>query len=74
MSFLKELGAKWLTDMFDYMYLHKNALVIVNGFVRSGITGAFDNHHQFGTLNDEETVDASSNSSFDSSFDSFDSD
>ena len=41
----------------------------MNGFVRSGITGAFDNHHQFGTSNDEETIGASSYSSFDS-FDS----
>ena len=69
---LKELGAKWLGDMFDY--LCENPLLIVNRFVRSGTTGAFDNHHQFWTSNDEETVDACSNSSFDSSFDSSDSD
>ena len=62
---LKELGVKWLVDMFDY--LHENPLLILNGFVCSGITGAFDNHHQSGTSNYEEPVDACSNSSFDSS-------
>ena len=39
-SLLKELGAKWLLETFEYVC--NNTQVVVNGFVRSGITGAFD--------------------------------
>ena len=37
---LKEKGAKWLVDMFDYIAI--NPQFIVNGFARSGILGALD--------------------------------
>lgn len=37
---LKELGAKWLVDAATY--ISSNPQVIVNGFIRSGITGAID--------------------------------
>ena len=33
---MKELGAKWLTDMTEY--LSANPQFVVNGFVCSGIT------------------------------------
>ena len=35
---LKEIGAKWLVDMADY--ISENPQFIVNGFIHSGITGA----------------------------------
>ena len=35
---LKEVGAKWLVDMATYIC--SNPQLIVNGFIRSGITGA----------------------------------
>ena len=41
---LKEIGAKWLVDMA--MYIGNNPQFIVNGFVRSGITGALDGYTQ----------------------------
>ena len=37
---LKELGAKWLIQMAEY--LADNPQIIVNGFLRAGITGALD--------------------------------
>ena len=37
---MKELGAKWLTDMAEY--LTSNPQFIVNGFIRSGISHALD--------------------------------
>ena len=40
---LKEIGAKWLVDMASY--ISRNPQFIVNGFIRSGITGALDAHY-----------------------------
>ena len=37
---LKELGAKWLVEMFEY--IADNPQFIVNGFIRAGIPGALD--------------------------------
>ena len=37
---MKELGAKWLTDMTGY--LASNSQFIVNGFIRSGVSHALD--------------------------------
>lgn len=37
---MKELSAHWLLDMAEY--LSDNPLFIVNGFIRSGITSAYD--------------------------------
>ena len=37
---MKELGAKWLTDMAEY--LASNPQFIVNGFIHSGISHALD--------------------------------
>ena len=37
---LKEVGAKWLVKMAEY--IAENPQLIVNGFIRSGITGALD--------------------------------
>ena len=39
---LKELGAKWMVKMAEYFA--ENPQIIVNGFVRAGITGALDGH------------------------------
>lgn len=40
MPLMKEISAKWLVDMAEY--LSDNPQIIVNGFVRSGIPGALD--------------------------------
>lgn len=37
---MKELGAKWLVDMADY--ISNNPQMIVNGFIHSEITGSID--------------------------------
>ena len=37
---LKELGARWMVEMAEYFA--DNPQVIVNGFVKAGITGALD--------------------------------
>ena len=48
---LKELGAKWLVGMAEY--LHEKPLFIVNEFIHSGITAAFDGENQSETLDDD---------------------
>ena len=40
MSVLKEVGAQWLVEMAKYF--EENPQLIVNGFIRAGITGALD--------------------------------
>ena len=40
MPLMKEISAKWLVDMAQY--LSDNPQIIVNGFIRSGIPGALD--------------------------------
>ena len=52
MQVVKQVGAKWLVEMADY--ISDNPQFIVNGFVRSGITGTLD-----GVLQDEEADDDS---------------
>ena len=37
---LKEVGAKWLVDMFEY--IASNPQIILNGFIKSGILAALD--------------------------------
>ena len=59
---LKELGAKWLVGMSGY--IRENPQIIVSGFIRSGITAAFDGDLQSETLLSE---DSGSDSSLDSS-------
>ena len=39
LSVLKEVGAKWLVEMAKYF--EDNPMIIVNGFIRSGIIGAW---------------------------------
>ena len=39
---MKELGAKWLTGMAEY--LAANPQFVVNGFIRSGVTHALDHN------------------------------
>ena len=46
MPVVKNVGAKWLVKMAEYV--SANPQFIVNGFVRSGITGALD-----GTMEDD---------------------
>ena len=44
MSFpvMKELSAKWLVGMFDY--IQENPNLVMNGFVHAGISTAFDGY------------------------------
>ena len=41
---MKELGAKWLTEMAEY--LSANPQFVVNGFIHSGITHALDHNDE----------------------------
>ena len=40
MPVMKEVSARWLVDMAEH--ISDNPQLIVSGFLRSGITGAFD--------------------------------
>ena len=55
---LKEIGAKWLVDMASYV--SENPQFIVNGFIRSGITGALDalETDDMEKLEDEQEIDS----------------
>ena len=52
---LKNLGAKWLVEMADY--ISGNPQMIVNGFIRSGITGALDGEEPDDTSLPEDNED-----------------
>ena len=63
MPLMKEISAKWLVNMAQY--LGDNPQIIVNGFIRSGIPGALD-----GLQEDTDSGNESSqedNSSYESS-------
>ena len=55
---LKEIGAKWLVDMASYV--SENPQFIINGFIRSGITGALDalETDDMDKLEDEQEIDS----------------
>ena len=42
MPVMNKLGAKWLLEMADYMYIADSPQFIVNGFIQSGIMEALD--------------------------------
>ena len=71
MPVLKEVGAKWLVEMAEY--LSDNPQFVVNGFIRSGITGALDRameeeeEDDEPDLTDEESVNSTSDSELDTS-------
>ena len=56
---LKELGARWLVEMSQYFA--ENPQIIVNGFVKAGITGALDGDDQ----ETESSTDNETESDFD---------
>ena len=68
---MKELNAKWLVGLFYYTRGHPHLLVI--GFIRAGITAAFDGgtdsamHLGMESNIDDEDSDCSDNVGFDSS-------
>ena len=65
MPVLKEKGAEWLSEMGEY--LSDNPQIIVNGFIRSGISDAIDgNNKEDSGSNDSYESDGESESSFDS--------
>ena len=53
---LKELGAKWLVEMAEYFA--DNPKIIVNGFVRAGITAALDGHADVQEEQNDENTDS----------------
>ena len=57
---LKELVAMWMVDMSEY--LAENPQIIVNGFVKAGITAALDRKQ---TEDTEDDVDYNTESDFD---------
>ena len=61
-SVVKEVEAKWMVEMFEYF--QNNPQIIVNGFLRSGISAALDNES---IENEEEGGDDSEKSSGDES-------
>ena len=58
---LKKVGAKWLVGMADH--IRSNPQIIVNGFVRAGITRALDG------LEDKESSDKDEDIEYDSDSD-----
>ena len=55
LAVLKELMSHWLVKMADYFA--SNPAIIVNGFIKAGITGAFDGELEEGE--DENTEEES---------------
>ena len=60
MPVMKELGARWLVEMYEYIV--ENPLMIVNGFIKSGILAALDrvddlNSSEFDEFEDDEYTD-----------------
>ena len=53
MPVLKQISAKWLVGMVEY--ITENPQFIVNGFIQSGITSAVDGVVNMGSLESEET-------------------
>ena len=43
MARMKEVSAEWIVAMADY--ISQSPLILVNGFITSGITGALDGHN-----------------------------
>ena len=68
MPVLKELGAKWMEEMAAYF--GENPQIIVNGFVKAGITETLDGSIDCGP-NEEENVrgELSDSEGYDSSVD-----
>ena len=63
MPLLKEVGAKWLVEMAEY--ISDNPQFVVHGFIQSGISGAIegqDDVYDIGS-NDNESGDESSDTS-----------
>lgn len=70
MQAIKHINAKWLVDMAEY--ISSNPRFIVNGFLKSGITGAIDGVMEDTTEDDnsnltegDDTEDAESGGEFD---------
>ena len=55
---LKELGAKWLVEMAEY--IANNPQFIVNGFVRAGISGALDGYESAEEVTEPESDNSES--------------
>ena len=71
---MKELGAKWLEDMYEHIC--DNPQFIVNGFLQAGIPQALDG--KFDSTNDDNSVndsnnDITNNETIDSDDESYDS-
>ena len=65
---LKELGAKWMVEMSEY--LAENPQIIVNGFIKSGIAGALDGEKE----QQSDITDCVNSDEYESDFDEHESD
>lgn len=60
---LKEIGAKWLVGMADY--INNNPWIIVNGFVHAGITRAQDEIEDGESSDENSSEDESDSNDYD---------
>ena len=60
---MKELGAKWMVEMSEYFAA--NPQIIVNGFVKAGITGALDRVNASEDQEEEDNMESETESDFD---------
>ena len=59
---VKEKSAKWLVELYDYMA--SNPQIIVNGFIKTGITGALDGQGEETDLEDDDDCSDSEDDEF----------
>lgn len=49
---MKPLHARWVIDFYEYMSSQKGRKIVVNGFKKAGIRGAFDQASKLRELQD----------------------
>ena len=64
MPILKEISAKWLDGMVEYITSTSNPQFIVNGFIRSGISSAIDGIVDIGSENEDSGTEHDLDSDF----------
>ena len=64
MPILKEISAKWLDGMVEYITSTSNPQFIVNGFIRSGISSAIDGIVDMGSENEDSGTEHDLHSDF----------
>ena len=72
LSILKELGAKWLVEMVDYV--RDNPQFIVKGFIKAGILGALDGNVNDLSSDEEDEDEYDDDADFEADIDESDTD